>query len=236
MERMRQREWNRAAGRRWLVVAAASGAVFLALTWSILAFDRIPALDLDVTTWVADHRAGWLTALMKGFSALGSWPTLLVISLGVGGWYLWRSRDWRPGAGLLAALLGAIVLYRVIKAIIDRPRPGVAFQAVRLVSQSSFPSGHATQATAVFATLALILLSARGRRAGLAIAWAAGLASVLVGVSRVYLGVHWTTDVMAGWTLGLFWMATLVVGAGRGAFRPRGAPVRNGWYRPVRGP
>ena len=173
---------------------------------------------------------------MKGFSALGSWPTLLVISLAVGGWYLWRSRDWRPGAGLLAALLGAIVLYRVIKAIIDRPRPGVAFQAVRLVFQSSFPFGprHAGHGGVRHAGPDPAL--GRGRRAGLAIAWAAGLASVLVGVSRVYLGVHWTTDVMAGWTLGLFWMATLVVGAGRGAFRPRGAPVRNGWYRPVRGP
>jgi len=236
MERMRQREWNREAGRRWLLVAAISGVVFLLITWSILALDRIPTLDLDVTQWVADHRAGWLSALMKVFSALGSWPALLVISLAVGGWYLWRSRDWRPGADLLAALIGAIVLYRVIKAIIDRPRPGVAFQAVRVVAQSSYPSGHTTQATAVFAALALILLSSRGRRAGLAIAWAAGLACVLVGLSRVYLGVHWTTDVLAGWALGLFWMATLVVGAGRGAFRPRGAPVRSGWYRPVRGP
>src|SRR5262245_6589121 len=117
MERMRQREWDRGASRRWLVVAAVSAVVFLVLTWAILALDRIPTFDLDATKWVAEHRYGWLTTLMKLFSALGSWPALAVISLAVGGWYFWRSRDWRPGADLLATLIGAIVLYRVIKAI-----------------------------------------------------------------------------------------------------------------------
>jgi undecaprenyl-diphosphatase len=236
MERMRQREWDREAGRRWLVVAAVCGGLFLLLTWAVLAIQAVSNADLDVTRWLAEHRVGWVTGVMKAFTALGSWPTLLVISLAVGGWFLWRSRDWRPGVDLLAALLGAIVLYRVVKAILDRPRPPVGFRAVGVVVGSAYPSGHATQATAVLAVLALLLMSNRGRRGGLAIGWAAGLAIFLIGASRVYLGVHWTTDVVAGWALGLFWMATLVVGAGRGAFRPRGAPLRSGWYRPVRGP
>jgi undecaprenyl-diphosphatase len=234
---MRHREWDRSAGRRWLVVAAVAGGLFLVLTWAVLALDRVPSVDLTVTRWIADHRTPAVTTLCRGLAVLGSWPSLLVLSLAVGGWYLWRSRDWRPGAELVVALLGSIVLYRVVKAIIDRPRPPAWLRIGNEVpSGAAFPSGHATQTVAVLGILALILASGRSRRTDVAIAWVAGLILFAVGVSRVYLGLHWMTDVIGGWLLGLFWMATMVVGAGRGAFRPRGAPVRTGWYRPVRGP
>jgi membrane-associated phospholipid phosphatase len=235
MERMRQREWERAAERRWLVGALVAGAVFGAFTWIVLA-GTLNGADAHVATWMAGHRTGWLTAAMRAVTTLGSWAFLLGFGVVAGAIFYWRYRDWRPGAGMLAALGGAIVLYLMFRWVTDRPRPPAALAAVAVPGGSSFPSGHVTQATAVVVVFALVLSSDRPPGSRAAIGWLAGLVILLVGASRVYLGVHWLTDVLGGFALGLAWMASMVVISGRGQFTPREERVRIGRYRRDRGP
>lgn len=114
------------------------------------------------------------------------------------------------GAGTPAGLLiviwaGAIELYSVAKNVVDRPRPPMHLWLTS-ASSTAFPSGHATQSLSTFAALAVVAAVAApiARRPGLALA--VGLAAG-VGWSRVYLGVHWATDVLAGWLAAACWVA-----------------------------
>jgi undecaprenyl-diphosphatase len=231
MERMRQREWERGSERRWLVGAVVLGAVFAGLTWAVLE-GTLNSVDGHVETWAAEHRAGWLTSIMKAVSTLGSWPALVIFSGVAGGFFLWRFRDWRPGADMLGAFVGALLLTRLFGWVTDRPRPPAALAAAAVPTASSYPSAHTTETAAVVAVFALILASDRGPGTQAAIGWLSALFILLVGASRVYLGAHWLSDVLGGFTLGLAWMAAMVVVAGRGRFRPREERVRIGWYRP----
>ena len=119
---------------------------------------------------------------------------------------------WYRGVPLVAAAapafaLGvAATLADVGKNVVDRARPGVG---LRLIAEGepSFPSGHATDSTAVFLTLGLVVAVFLLRRplARIATVAAGGLLAVAIGVSRLVLGVHWPTDVLAGWTAGASW-------------------------------
>ena len=129
--------------------------------------------------------------------------------LAVGLYFVIRRRDWRPLALLTAAVAGAAGLYNIVKLLAGRPRPPAAIW-IGHYTGASFPSGHATQATAVYAMLAIVLgtgLSFRKR----AILWsAAALIVLIVGASRIYLGAHWLTDVLAGYALGATWAAIVI--------------------------
>ena len=117
--------------------------------------------------------------------------------LGVAAWLAWRREHWR------AAILGATVLFgRLVidgmKLMIDRSRPSVDLHPV-VTHSSSFPSGHSGNSMIVFLSIALIAVPAAHRVAAVIVAV---LASLLVGVTRPYLGVHWPSDVIGGWSLG----------------------------------
>src|SRR5262249_26292441 len=110
---------------------------------------------------------------------------------------------------LLAGWGGAIGLYTLTKHSVQRMRPPMNIWLTDVGRSSSFPSGHATQSMATFLALAFVvaawLPNARRPARVLAVALAAG-----IGWSRVYLGVHWATDVAAGWVIGLIWIAIVV--------------------------
>lgn len=109
------------------------------------------------------------------------------------------------------AVGGAALLNALAKATIGRDRPPPRLRLQHPFG-SSFPSGHATQAAATYLALgvvALMVTRSRARRGG---AWAAVvIVCVIVGISRVYLGVHWATDALAGWLLGALWVTGLAV-------------------------
>ena len=129
---------------------------------------------------------------------------------GVGLWMLRRRREAVYVVGAVAT--GALV-NTTLKDLFDRTRPPAALAAIHVPSSPSFPSGHTVSAFILFGALAVVLLADVGVDwRGIVLATAMALLGVLVGYSRLYLGVHWFTDVVAGWCLGTAWLALWTAG------------------------
>jgi undecaprenyl-diphosphatase len=112
-------------------------------------------------------------------------------------------------AWLAVSIAGAVGLYHLVKYLVGRPRPPPAIW-IGHFSGASFPSGHAAQSVACYATLALIVSAGRPLWVKITVGCVAGLVVLVVGGSRIYLGAHWLTDVLAGYALGLAWVAVLL--------------------------
>jgi undecaprenyl-diphosphatase len=212
----------------WLTFTVAAGALaawaFGGLTQDVTGHDDTVLADPHVTAWVVAHRTGWLTGALQVLTWLGSTAVIIPAGLVIGLYFvIWR-RDWQPLVLLTAAIAGAVVLYDIGKALVGRPRPPAAIW-IGHYTGAAFPSGHATQSVAFYAMLAIVLgagLSSRRR----AVLWgAAALVVLIVGASRIYLGAHWLTDVLAGYALGACWVAIVVAillirWSGTGRVRP----------------
>ncbi|HYH27670.1 MAG TPA: phosphatase PAP2 family protein, partial [Actinomycetota bacterium] len=136
----------------------------------------------------------WLNPVVEGVTLLGSRAVLIGIMVGLTVWGSLAKRCARSVLIALGVLAATVLLETVLKIALDRPRPEPALH-LDAVSTRAFPSGHATSATAVYAFLAVLF--GGGKR------WLlAGALIVLVGLSRVYLGVHWISDVVGGTLLG----------------------------------
>jgi membrane protein DedA with SNARE-associated domain/membrane-associated phospholipid phosphatase len=198
----------------WLTFTIAAGALaawaFGGLTQDVTGHDDTALADPHVTAWVIAHRTGWLTGALQVLTWLGSTAVIIPAGLAVGLYFAIRRHDWRPLTLLTATVAGAVGLYDIVKALVGRPRPPAAIW-IGHYSGAAFPSGHATQSTAFYTMLAILLaagLSVRRR----AILWsAAALVVLIVGASRIYLGAHWLTDVLAGYALGATWVAIVLV-------------------------
>ena len=146
----------------------------------------------------------WLNVAATDLTSLGSITVLGIIVILVCGLFL-SFRRWREASALLLASGGGLVITTLLKDWFQRDRPPAILHAVRAIN-ASFPSGHAALSATVFLTLgALIAHFAERRRVRVYALAAAVILSVVVGCSRVYLGVHWPTDVLAGWCRGAAW-------------------------------
>lgn len=185
-----------------LIIVAVCVVVFLALLEDVL---TVESMKLDrIAYWlIVQHlRTPWLTPVMESFSALANPVTLLVLLLAVAAFAPGR----RPGWCCAVNLLLVVALNQALKYLIQRPRP----DGFRLASASgfSFPSGHSMVAMAFFGLLAWFVWryeKDRRQRAFLLVAFA--LVIVMIGVSRVYLGVHYASDVIGGFCLSIVWLA-----------------------------
>jgi membrane-associated phospholipid phosphatase len=188
----------------------AAGWAFGAVLQDILARDELELVDQPVAVFFVGHREAWLTRLLQDITNVGSARLLLPLIVAVGvGWWL-RRRTWRPLALLAAAYLGADLAFNAVMDLVQRPRPPAAI-LLKPVAGPSFPSGHATQAVAVYGMLAALLAAATPRWARKVAAWAAAVVIVeVVAVSRLYLGAHWLTDVLGGLALGAAWLFALL--------------------------
>lgn len=146
----------------------------------------------------------WLEIAARDITSLGSAAVLfLVVALSLG--YLLVTRRPGPAILLVVAVGGGQILSSLLKIGFSRVRPDLVPHSVDVYT-ASFPSGHAMLAAVTYLTLAAILASVeRERRRRLYVLGAAVFLTILVGTSRVYLGVHWPTDVLAGWCLGSAW-------------------------------
>jgi undecaprenyl-diphosphatase len=197
------------------------GGIFLA-GLLVLAFGQIAEEVLEGdATWFdrefllalrnpADHAdplgPAWLEEAARDLTALGSYSVLGIVVVAVIG-YLLLIR--RAGAALwvLASVVGGALLSNVLKHSFDRPRPDLVAHAAKVFSPS-FPSGHATLSAVTFLTLGALLASLHdSRRMKVFFLGVAIVITVMVGVTRVYLGVHYPTDVLAGWCIGAGWAA-----------------------------
>ncbi len=197
----------RAAHRRWreflrhwgLVVAISAGALSILADLGEDVFDHAPGtFDAGVRAWALAHHAPGLTTAFEVITRVGAPPLVVLLAVLVAVW-LWRAHARHVAAVVVAAPTIAVVIFNVVKQIIHRTRPagGLLLRDVTF----SFPSGHATASAAVFGTLAWVL--AREGKMPWAVAVAlAVLCPLLIGLSRVYLDVHWATDVVGGWCAG----------------------------------
>jgi undecaprenyl-diphosphatase len=171
----------------------------------VAGLDR-PALDLALRlrTSTAAHLVTWFTDLggVAGMSVIA-----VLASVALCRWY----RSWHP-AGLVAlAAAGSLLMTTVGKAVIGRVRPPLVDAVPPLETSPSFPSGHTLNATVVIGVLAYLTCRRLvRRRARTAVVTAAAAFVIAMGLSRVYLGHHWLTDVLVAWVLGLGWLVVVV--------------------------
>jgi undecaprenyl-diphosphatase len=172
------------------------------------AFDRAVLLVLRNPLDVS-HPIGpdWLESIFRDITSLGGATVLTLMTVAVTGFLLVDGK--RAAAALvLASVAGGAVLSTILKVAIARPRPDLVPHLVD-VHTASFPSGHAMLSAVVYLTLGGLLSRVEGpRRMKIYVLCVAVILTVLIGLSRVYLGVHWPTDVLAGWCAGAAW-ATL---------------------------
>jgi len=207
-------------------LAAVCGAAGL-LGWILSTIDHgsgFARFDESVAEWGAANATDWSTTVLRTFTLLGDTAVLLVILLVVGlGTLRWSpGRNWSIPGFLLVTGLGIVIVNNALKWIVQRDRPAVA----QLVGSagSSFPSGHSASAAACWAAVALVV-ARRWPTGSRRIAAAVGAAiAVLVASSRVLLGVHWLTDVIAGVVVGWAWffLVALIFG---GRIQRFGEPV-----------
>lgn len=186
-----------------LLVVLAVAAVWAAFDGYGPALLDGPALDGSLRI-----RSPGLTAAAVAVTTVGSTAGMAVLAVLVGLWCWFRGR--RADAVLaVVAMATASLVFTTVKNVTDRARPPVPDRLVT-VGNESLPSGHATMAVVVIGTIVVLAwsrLAGRGRvlLVGLAAAWVGA-----VGATRVYLGVHWFSDVIAGWLVGAAWLAVCV--------------------------
>lgn len=146
----------------------------------------------------------WLPNVAIDFTSLGSTSVLTLITVASFG-FLLIEKNWRSALLVLIAVCGGALLTTLFKDFMERPRPDVVLHLVK-VTNPSFPSGHAANSAATYLTLGALLARVNeGRRAKAFIVSLAIFVTFLVGATRIYLGVHWPSDVIAGWCLGSAW-------------------------------
>ncbi len=146
----------------------------------------------------------WLAEVGRDLTALGGVACLSLLTTAVVGW-LWLRNRYRAAILVLVATLGGLAVSSFLKWFFERPRPAVVPHLARVYT-SSFPSGHSMLAATVFLTLGALLASfVEERRLKAYFLFVAVVLTILIGISRVYLGVHYPTDVLAGWTAGMAW-------------------------------
>jgi undecaprenyl-diphosphatase len=172
-----------------------------------LRFDRWLLLALRAPGDPGDPLGpAWVEEMFRDFTALGGIGVLSLLTLASVG-YLWLLGLRRVALFVLAAILGGLLLSLALKSGFDRPRPDLVSQG-SLVYTSSFPSGHSMLSAVVYLTGgALLAVVHSARRVRVYLIGCSVLATLLVGASRVYLGVHWPSDVLAGWAAGAAWAA-----------------------------
>ncbi len=146
----------------------------------------------------------WFEDAVAEITTLGGYPVLILLVAAVTG-FLIVARKYGPAIYVLASVILGTVVSQGLKMLYDRPRPDIVEHLVG-IHTASFPSGHATMSTVVYLTLAaLIVRMVDDARIRVYVMSAAIFVALLVGVSRIYLGVHWPSDVAAGWMLGAAW-------------------------------
>ncbi len=179
--------------------------------------------DLSAANWGATHASPASTHFLRDVSLFGGTPLMIIIAVGAAVTESVRTKTREVVAFLVLVVAGQLVLQNVTKWIVNRARPDI--HRLTGFSGSSFPSGHATTAAATFAAVAFLMGRGRSRRTKALLAGGAAAIAAAVATTRVLLGVHWMTDVLAGLAMGWAWFAISSIAFG-GRFLTFGRPVQ----------
>jgi len=195
-----------------LLVSVIALWLFAGITEDVINHGSITELDLTVLQWLQARNTLPGVRIFWAVTLLGS-PVFIVVLGVVVAVVLARRQQSLVMAGWSVALVGSALLERVLKLSIRRPRPDFAAQFL-YDSSYSFPSGHAMNSLVAYGMLAYILVTcwARHRAAQIAIIVCAALLILAIGFSRLYLGVHYLSDVAAGFAAGIFWLSICITG------------------------
>ena len=200
------------SARLLLVVLAGALLLYSAIAVDVVHSGRLAELDVDVATWIAGSMPTWAEWIARPFTWLGGLLGVTAVVTVTAVWLL--SRRARLEATLVAVVaVGIQVLVFTGKEGYGRPRPDMG-SAIALPSSLSFPSGHAAAGIAVFGLLGILAATRARTGAESIVAVCSGFGlGVLVGASRVVLNVHYVSDVIAGWCLGLAWLVSCLLAA-----------------------
>lgn len=195
-----------------LVVVVALAVGFTEVLDDVLEGDGIAEIDHPVTRWLAAHRDLWLTTALRAVTVGGDPGFLAALALPIAVAAGWRCRSWRPVVLAVVAGAGVPLVLFTAKALVGRNRPPLPLALVD-ADGYSFPSGHATGTAAITVISAWMLTRwLIPWWSGRVTVWAVAIGSaLLIGFSRVYLGVHYLSDVLSGWLLGMAWAGTVML-------------------------
>lgn len=163
------------------------------------------SFDTQILLWIYQSSSPLLDRLMLGFTELGNPHFVVAVVVATLFWLCWR-RQWLQAKMFALACLGATVLNQGLKLVFVKPRPTLWTQLITETS-FSFPSGHALGTLVLYGFLAYLLVN-KYPKFRLIIYAIAGLIIAVIGLSRLYLGVHWPTDIIAGYAIGFLWLFT----------------------------
>ena len=206
-----------------LVVAIGGGLVLGLLAYLMRTNAQLVSIDKSVGQWQVDHGTHLSTQALQRVTDLASTYAVVIVILVVAvAEFVRIPNKWVP-VFLISVVVGEIVLVTTIKQLLDRVRP--SFNPAAATLGPSFPSGHSATAAALYAAVALVVARRRPPRTRALIAGAAAAVAVAVACSRVMLGVHWLSDVIAGLAFGWAWFAICAIAFG-GRFLSFGAPLK----------
>lgn len=205
-----------------LAIAIAGGLLLGALAYLVRSSARVVTLDASVGQWGADHATELSTQLLQLVTDLASTPAMIIVIIVVATVEMIRLPNRWIAPFLITVVVGEVLLVNTVKQLLDRVRP--TFNPITETLGPSFPSGHSATAAALYAAVALVLARRRSPRTRALLAGGAAAIAIGVACSRVMLGVHWLSDVIAGLAFGWAWFSVCAIGFG-GRFLRFGAPV-----------
>ncbi|MDF9752340.1 phosphatase PAP2 family protein [Arthrobacter sp. ES3-54] len=186
-------------------------AVFAQVYESVVEADGVAGLDHPVLATAKTVRSPALDIITTAYTDIGGTIGMPLLALAVMATLALRRRSWTPVILIVIAGTGSLLMTIAGKSLIGRTRPPLTDAVPPHEHSASFPSGHSLNAVVIAGIVAyLIILRLKSPRARIITALLAGLFAATIGLSRVYLGHHWLTDVLAAWALGAAWLALVI--------------------------
>ncbi|MCR8897456.1 phosphatase PAP2 family protein [Gordonia sp. GONU] len=192
------------------------------------------AIDQTVMTWVFDHRHQGMVSAVSTVSDLFSPGMVILWTLVIATWLFLRDRTLGRAAAVVGGVVAAGAFTEIVKLSVHRPRPPMHYHAGITEMTLSYPSGHVTGTTALALTTAVVATAGASRRSRMSVVGAGLAISLVAAATRLYLGVHWFSDVLAAFAVGA--AAALIIptttDAVMSGIRRRGSGRVPGWFAP----